>query len=135
MRTRTFVVVGVVAALLLAGVVSFYASSSPDGLEYVAEKTGFLDAAEEHPARDSPFADYGTRGVENERLSGGIAGVVGSLVVLALAGGLGYAVRRRGSAADPDAPTPMPTAGSGSAASAEETSPAAGKDRHPADRA
>lgn len=98
MRTRTFVVVGLLTALLLAGVVSFYASSSPDGLEHVAGRTGMLDTAREHAARDSPFAGYGTKGVEDERLSGGIAGVVGALVVLVLAGGLGYAVRRRGHA-------------------------------------
>jgi hypothetical protein len=125
MRTRTFVAVALLSALLVAGVVSFYASSSPDGLEYVAGKTGFLDAAEQHPAQDSPFADYGTEGVPDERLSGGIAGVVGALVVLALAGGLGYAVRRRGSRAAPD----------DAATSAEATLRAAGDDRHPADRA
>jgi cobalt/nickel transport protein len=95
MRTRTLVIVGVVAALLLAGVASFYASSHPDGLEYVAEKTGFLDTAEEHANADGPFADYTIDGVDNARLSGGIAGVVGALTVLVLAGGLAFAVRRR----------------------------------------
>ena len=95
MRTRTVLAVGVLMALLLAGVASFYASSSPDGLEYVAEKTGFLDTADEHAGQDGPMADYSAKGVEDERLSGGIAGVVGSLVVLALAGGLAFAVRRR----------------------------------------
>lgn len=96
MRTRTLVLVGVVVALLLAGVASFYASSNPDGLEYVAEQTGFLDTADEGPNAEGPFADYTTEGVDDPRLSGGIAGVVGALVVLVLAGGLGYAVRRRG---------------------------------------
>lgn len=84
-----------VAALLLAGVVSFYASGSPDGLERVAENKGFSDTASEHAAADGPMADYQTSGVENERLSGGVAGVTGALVVLLLAGGLAYAVRRR----------------------------------------
>jgi hypothetical protein len=101
-RTRTLVLAGVVVALLLAGVVSFYASSHPDGLEYVAERTGFLDSADDHAAGDGPFADYATRGVEDARLSGGVAGVVGTLVVLVLAGGLGFAVRRRGSSAERD---------------------------------
>jgi hypothetical protein len=96
MRTRTLVLAGVVVALLLAGVVSFYASSHPDGLEYVAERTGFLDSADEHAAGDGPFADYATKGVDDARLSGGVAGVVGTLVVLVLAGGLALAVRRRG---------------------------------------
>ena len=41
------------------------------------------------------MADYTTRGVEDERLSGGVAGVVGALVVLGLAGGLFRVLRRR----------------------------------------
>lgn len=99
MRTRTLLGVGVVVALLLAGVVSFYASSHPDGLEYVAERTGFLDTAEDSPAGRGPMADYRARGVEDDRLAGGVAGVTGALVVLLLAGGLAWGLRRRGSRA------------------------------------
>lgn len=95
MRTRTLMIAGVVVALLLAGVASYYASSHPDGLEYVAEQAGFLDTAEENPNADGPFADYATDGVDNARLSGGLAGVVGALTVLVLAGGLAFVVRRR----------------------------------------
>ena len=105
MRMRTFVIVGVAVALLLAGVVSFYASSNPDGLEYVAEQTGFLDTAEENPVADGPLADYRAEGVQNERLSGGLAGVVGALVVLLLAGGLAFGVRRSTNPADQSAGT------------------------------
>ena len=95
MRTRTFVIVGLLAALLLAGVASYYASSHPDGLEYVAEKAGFGDSAEDHAAADGPMADYAVDGVDDPRLSGGLAGVIGVVVTLALAGGVAYAVRRR----------------------------------------
>jgi len=95
--TRTVTIVGVVVALLLAGVVSLYASANPDGLEYVAEQTGFLDTADEHAAADSPLADYGVAGVDDARVSGGLAGIIGAVVVLLLAGGLAFAVRRRGS--------------------------------------
>jgi hypothetical protein len=98
MRTRTFLVIGLLAALLVAGGVSYYASSHPDGLEYVAEQVGFGDAAQGSATADSPLADYQVKGVENEAASGALAGVVGALVVLALATGLAYAVRRRGSA-------------------------------------
>ena len=100
MRTRTFVLSGLLVALVLAGVVSVYASSHPDGLEYVAGRTGFLDTADDHAAGDGPFADYATKGVDDARLSGGLAGVVGTLVVLVIAGGIGFAVRRRGSSDD-----------------------------------
>lgn len=96
MSRRTFTIVALLVTLLIAGVGSFYASSHPDGLEFVAEKTGFLDSADEHGTADGPLADYQTKGVDNERLSGGIAGVAGSLVVLALAGALFWVVRRRG---------------------------------------
>jgi hypothetical protein len=96
--TRRFFVVALVVSLLVAGVASYYASSHPDGLEYVAEQVGFGDAAEDSATADSPLADYQVKGVENEAASGALAGVVGALVVLALATGLAYAVRRRGSA-------------------------------------
>lgn len=95
MRTRTFVLVGLLVTLLVAGVGSHYASDSPDGLERVAEQTGFADSAEESATADAPFADYETAGVEDERLGGGLAGVAGVLLVLVLAGGVALAVRRR----------------------------------------
>ena len=96
MRTRTFLLAGLVVALLLGGVASYYASSHPDGLEYVAEQVGFLDTADDHAAGDGPLAEYAVDGVEDDRLSGGLAGVIGIGVTLLLAGGIGYAVRRRG---------------------------------------
>ena len=100
----TWVAVGIaVVALLLAGVVSYYASAHPDGLEYVAGKTGFLDSASDHGAADGPLADYGTKGVDNERLSGGLAGVIGTVVVLLFAGGLAMVVRRRSSTSSDEA--------------------------------
>lgn len=102
MRTRTFFVVALLASLLVAGGVSYFASSNPDGLEHVAEKVGFADAAEDSATADSPLSDYQVRGIENDALSGGLAGVVGALVVLVLAGGLAYVVRRRGPASTED---------------------------------
>jgi cobalt/nickel transport system permease protein/cobalt/nickel transport protein len=93
--TRTLLVVGVLVSLLLAGIGSFYSSALPDGLEFVAEQTGFAGSAREHAAAGSPFADYATRGVDSPRLSGGLAGVVGSVLVLVVAGGLFLLLRRR----------------------------------------
>jgi cobalt/nickel transport protein len=99
-----WVAVGIaVAALLLAGVVSYYASANPDGLEYVAHKTGFLDSASEHGAADGPLADYSTKGVDDARLSGGLAGVIGTVVVLVIAGGLALFVRRRSAGSSDEA--------------------------------
>jgi hypothetical protein len=94
-------------ALVLAGVVSHYASSSPDGLNRVAEDQGFADTAEAGP--DRPLAGYSTSDVDDDRLSGGVAGVVGVLVVLVLAGGLTLVVRRRGGSEDPHGPVDRQT--------------------------
>lgn len=96
MKQRTFLVTGLIVALLIAGVASYYASAHPDGLEYVAEETGFIDSAHEDPTTTgSPFEDYATRGVDNERLSGGLAGVVGVAITLLIGGGLFWVLRRR----------------------------------------
>ena len=48
--TRALVVVGVLVALLLAGVASYYASSDPDGLNRVAEDQGIAQTEREHEA-------------------------------------------------------------------------------------
>lgn len=99
-----WVVVGIaVAALVLAGIVSYYASGDPDGLTKVSQDKGFADTEKDHGAKDSPFAGYATEHVDNARLSGGLAGVVGVVVVLALGSGLAYVVRRRksGDAGEP----------------------------------
>jgi cobalt/nickel transport protein len=88
------VVSGLVVSLVLAGGVSFYASSQPDGLEKVAGDIGFLDSAKESAVEDGPLAGYGVAGVDNERISGGIAGVIGVASTAAVSFGLFYALRR-----------------------------------------
>ncbi|MFI1657837.1 energy-coupling factor ABC transporter permease [Streptomyces sp. NPDC020472] len=90
---------GVVTALLLAGFVSFYASASPDGLEKVAADQGIDKNVEEHAAANSPLADYGVKGVEAPRLSGGLAGAIGVGATLAVGTGAFWVVRRRKTAA------------------------------------
>ncbi len=92
--TRTVALTGLLLALLLAGVVSFYASGSPDGLERVAATLGFDGTAGEHAGSGSPLADYGLTGVGSERLSTGLAGVIGVLVVGVIMVGLVRLLRR-----------------------------------------
>jgi cobalt/nickel transport system permease protein len=87
--------VGLLTALVLAGVVSFYASASPDGLEKVAADQGIDKNVREHAAANSPLADYGVKDVDNARLSGGLAGVIGVGVTVAVGSGVFWVLRRR----------------------------------------
>ena len=73
---KKFYLVFLLVTIGLAGIVSFYASSSPDGLEKVAEDVGFIETAKDHTLDNSALADYGVAGIENERLSVGIAGII-----------------------------------------------------------
>ncbi|MFD9844865.1 energy-coupling factor ABC transporter permease [Streptomyces parvus] len=93
--TRGFWITGLVSAFLLAGVVSFYASANPDGLERVAADQGIDEKAEEHGAADSPLADYGVGDIANARLSGGLAGVIGVSATVVVGTGVFWVIRRR----------------------------------------
>jgi cobalt/nickel transport protein len=88
MSNRKFLILGLLISALLAGGASFYASSSPDGLEKVAEDIGFIETAKDHANSDTALADYGIKGIENERLSVGAAGVIGVVATGAVSGGL-----------------------------------------------
>jgi len=94
MNVRKFLVIGFLACILLAGFVSYYASSSPDGLEKAAEDVGFLSDATDSAVADSPLADYVVSGVDDDRLSVALAGVLGVLVMAVIAGG-GFMVLAR----------------------------------------
>jgi cobalt/nickel transport system permease protein len=94
-KTKTFVIGGALVALLFAAVVSQFAVDNPDGLERVAEDTGFISSAGDHSLRRSVFADYATAGISNETLSLAVAGAVGTLVTLAVAAGIFLALRER----------------------------------------
>ena len=70
------------AAVVLGGIVSWFASTHPDGLEWsIAKVTGAPAAAE-------------TTGQAGRS----VTGLLGGLITLALAGGIGLALRRRGPA-------------------------------------
>ena len=107
-RGTWFVLGGLLVALLLAGVVSNFAAGSPDGLDSASTKGCTVDeageitggdciarSADEHELGDSPLADYGVRGVDNEFLSTGLSGVLGVLLTFAVGGGIFWLVRRR----------------------------------------
>jgi len=95
-RRNAFIVVGLlVAAAIIAGMISGFASDSPDGLNRVAEDKGFSSLEQTDDAGGSPFAGYSTSGVGGERLSGGLAGVVGVALTFLVGGAIFLVVRRR----------------------------------------
>ncbi|WBB72490.1 PDGLE domain-containing protein [Micromonospora sp. WMMD1128] len=107
-RSWPFLLGGLLVALVLAGVVSNYASSHPDGLDSSLLKGCTVNAddeitggscpaqqARDHELADSPLADYGVRGIGNDFLSTGLSGVLGVLLTFALGGGLFWLARRR----------------------------------------
>ncbi|MFN8075536.1 MAG: PDGLE domain-containing protein [Kineosporiaceae bacterium] len=95
-RTRVFFACGLLLALFLAGVVSNWASSDPDGLDKVGRDLGFSSSATTHASDGSPLAGYSTKGVEHPWLSTAVSGVTGVAITLAIGGGLFLVLRRRG---------------------------------------
>ena len=106
-RTTGFVLAGLFVALLLAGVVSSFASGAPDGLDSASTRGCTVDAAgeitggtcmaqgaKEHEV-GGPFADYAFTGAGGGFAATAVSGVVGVLVTFAVAGGLFWVTRRR----------------------------------------
>jgi len=85
-------IVGLVIALFLA-IASPLASSHPDGLEWVAEQKGFLDAAQGAVYQIIP--DYLFPGVKNESLATILAGIFGIILAFGVALGVAYSRRKR----------------------------------------
>lgn len=83
---------GYVIAIALVMLAPF-ASGSPDGLERVAEDSGFMSAALSAPY--SIISDYQLPGVQNEAVATALAGVVGVTVVYLLVAGCAYLLHRR----------------------------------------
>ncbi|MCB9422345.1 MAG: PDGLE domain-containing protein [Ardenticatenaceae bacterium] len=84
-------IVGGIAVTLLIVLISPFASGFPDGLEWVAEESGFL-----HTAVDAPFQilpDYTIPVLGETGLSTIVAGIVGALVVAAITFGLARLLR------------------------------------------
>ena len=81
---RAFIGAGIGVSLLLAGVVSRFASKSPDGLNKVGADIGFIDTATPTTAPAAPLAGYQVTGVSHG-FSGGLAGAIGVLLVAAVA--------------------------------------------------
>jgi len=79
------------AVCLLVACLSPLASSSPDGLERVAEDNGFIDLGQEAPFQ--VIADYVFPGMENEAIATVLAGLIGTLVLFGVAYGLAWLLK------------------------------------------
>jgi cobalt/nickel transport system permease protein len=88
-------VIGLLLAIGLA-IASPLASSHPDGLQWMAERQGFLATAKAPLYNLIP--DYILPGVSNEALATVLAGVVGTLIVFGVAIAIAYTRRSRQSA-------------------------------------
>ncbi|MFV2022050.1 PDGLE domain-containing protein [Micromonospora sp. LOL_023] len=125
-RNTGFILAGLLVSLLLAGVVSNFASGSPDGLdsastqgceladEEIVDGTCMASGAQDHELADSPFADYGLTAVDNDFISTVVAGAVGVLLTFAVAGGLFWLARGRRPEETADASTDAPAGASAS---------------------
>ena len=80
-------------ACLAVACLSPLASSSPDGLERVAEDRGFVDLGQEAPYQI--IADYVFPGIENEALAAILAGIIGTLILFGVAYGVAWLVKSR----------------------------------------
>jgi cobalt/nickel transport protein len=102
MRYKTFFLSSLGIAVVMAAVLSPFASPQPDGLNRVAEDLGFTDREQPEPlAQKLPsakaFDGYALRGVP-ESVATPLAGVVGVATAFGLAWGSGKLFVRRSDA-------------------------------------
>lgn len=100
MKYAGFTLLALAVCVALATLLSPFASSSPDGLERVAEDHGFAGKASQTPAwQHAPAADYAVPGLRREGLSTAVAGLAGTAATFAAASALTALLARRRKAA------------------------------------
>ena len=85
---------GLMVSFVMAAVISLFASSSPDGLERVAENLGFIEHGEGHEVMESPMPDYAIPGIENETVAASLAGLSGTLIMFLMVYGVGSLLKK-----------------------------------------
>ncbi len=95
-RMVGFILVGLLVVLILAVVISPFASSWPDGLEKVAADKGFLEKGEGPQAWKFPLMpDYVMPLIRGSKLATGLAGLIGTVFVLVTSWGLAHLLKKR----------------------------------------
>lgn len=93
-KNKKLLLGGVAAALIIALLAPFLASSNPDGLESTAQKV--MPNPDTEPAFHSPLSDYTVPGLgEDNPLGGVISLVLGTLLVLGIAYGLSLLLKKK----------------------------------------
>ena len=89
-----FVWIGLGIALILALFLSPFASTSPDGLEKVAETKGFAEKGETWKFwKHAPLPDYNIPWIKNEKVSTALSGLIGTLAIFFIAFGIGKLIK------------------------------------------
>ena len=87
--------IGLGISLLLALFLSPFASSSPDGLERVAQMQGFKEKGETWKFwKHAPLPEYALPWIKNEKVSTALSGLLGTLAIFLIALGVGKLLRR-----------------------------------------
>lgn len=102
-KKKTFSVVVIVLLVLSAGIaflLSPYASSDPDGLEWVAEfgvpeNLTFIEKGEEAVWEGSPLPDYTVPALgEEANITVMVAGIIGTLIMFGLGFGMAMILKK-----------------------------------------
>jgi len=94
-RLNDFIYIGLGISLLVALLLSPFASLSPDGLEKVAETKGFSEKGEGWVFwKHAPFSDYTLTWIKNEKVSTALSGLIGTLAIFFIALGIGGMIKR-----------------------------------------
>jgi hypothetical protein len=93
---RATLLAGVVVAVVVGGILSYFASANPDGLEKFQEDLGAAQPV--HEGVEAPplaFREYNLKWLGEGFWANAAGGVIGSLAVMGILLGIGRLVRRR----------------------------------------
>jgi hypothetical protein len=94
-RLDGFIWIGLGISLMLALFLSPLASTSPDGLEKVAEMKGFAEKGGSWKFwKHAPLSDYTIPWIKNEKVSTALSGLIGTLAIFFIALGIGKLIKK-----------------------------------------
>ena len=94
-RLDGWIWMGLGISLLVALFLSPFASTSPDGLEKVAEIKGFKERGQGWRLwKHAPLREYAIPWIKNEKVSTALSGILGTITIFLIAFGLGKWMKR-----------------------------------------